>query len=89
MKNCCVPLSHLMAMNIAWVPMKAPPAIISVFSGSYLKEVLEMIEKRVDEDKFDEQDNITLRLDIHNRIPDIMLDNTGQKQNFTICIYRK
>jgi glutamine synthetase len=59
---------------------EAPPAIISVFSGSYLKEVLEMIEKRVDEDKFDEQDNITLRLDIHNRIPDIMLDNTDRNR---------
>jgi glutamine synthetase len=59
---------------------EAPPAIISIFAGSYLKEVLEMIEKRVDEDKFDEQDNITLRLDIHNRIPDIMLDNTDRNR---------
>jgi glutamine synthetase len=37
-----------------------------------------MIEKRVDEDTFDEQDNISLRLDIHNRIPDILLDNTDR-----------
>jgi glutamine synthetase len=59
---------------------EAPPAIVSVFSGSYLKEVIDMIETRVDEDKFDEQDNITLRLDIHNRIPDIMLDNTDRNR---------
>lgn len=59
---------------------EAPPAIISVFTGSYLADVLEMIEKRVDEEKFDEQDNITLRLDIHNRIPDIMLDNTDRNR---------
>ncbi|HNE51110.1 MAG TPA: glutamine synthetase III [Chitinophagales bacterium] len=59
---------------------EAPPAIISVFSGSYLKEVLDMIESRVDEKKFDEQDNINLRLDIHNRIPDIMLDNTDRNR---------
>jgi len=59
---------------------EAPPAIISVFTGSYLKEVLEMIETRVDEDKFDEQDNITLRLDIHNRIPDVLLDNTDRNR---------
>lgn len=59
---------------------EAPPAIISVFTGSYLKEVLDMIESRVDEDKFDEQDNISLRLDIHNRIPDIMLDNTDRNR---------
>jgi glutamine synthetase len=59
---------------------EAPPAIISIFTGSYLFDVLEMIEKRVDEDKFDEQDNITLRLDIHNSIPDIMLDNTDRNR---------
>lgn len=59
---------------------EAPPAIISVFTGSYLKEVLDMIETRVDEAKFDEQDNITLRLDIHNRIPDILLDNTDRNR---------
>jgi glutamine synthetase len=59
---------------------EAPPAIISVFSGTYLKEVLDMIESRVDEKKFDEQDNINLRLDIHNRIPDIMLDNTDRNR---------
>jgi glutamine synthetase len=45
-----------------------------------LKEVLDMIESRVDEKKFDEQDNINLRLDIHNRIPDIMLDNTDRNR---------
>jgi glutamine synthetase len=39
-----------------------------------------MIEKRVDEDTFDEQDNISLRLDIHNRIPDILLDNTDRNR---------
>lgn len=59
---------------------EAPPAIVSVFTGSYLKEILDMIETRVDEDKFDDQDNITLRLDIHNRIPDILLDNTDRNR---------
>ncbi|MEN9449187.1 MAG: hypothetical protein RJA25_2477 [Bacteroidota bacterium] len=59
---------------------EAPPAIISVFTGSYLREVLDMIETRVDEDKFGEQENITLRLDIHNRIPDIMLDNSDRNR---------
>lgn len=59
---------------------EAPPAIISIFTGSYLKEVLDMIEKRVDEETFDEQDNISLRLDIHNRIPDIMMDNTDRNR---------
>lgn len=59
---------------------EAPPAILSIYTGSYLKEVLDMIEKRVDEDTFDEQDNLSLRLDIHNKIPDIMWDNTDRNR---------
>lgn len=59
---------------------EAPPAIISVFTGSYLKDVLDLIEERVDEKKFGEQDNVSLRLDIHNSIPDIMLDNTDRNR---------
>lgn len=59
---------------------EAPPAILSIFTGSYLKEVLDMIEKRVDEDTFDEQDNISLRLDIHNKIPEFMWDNTDRNR---------
>ncbi|MEZ5038135.1 MAG: glutamine synthetase III [Chitinophagales bacterium] len=59
---------------------EAPPAIISVFTGSYLKNVLDLIEERVDEKKFGEQDNVSLRLDIHNSIPDIMLDNTDRNR---------
>ena len=34
---------------------EAPPAIISIFIGKYLTDVLNQIEKRVG-DKFDEQD---------------------------------
>jgi glutamine synthetase len=59
---------------------EAPPAIISVFIGTYLAEILDMIENRVDEETFGEQENISLRLDIHNRIPDIMLDNTDRNR---------
>ena len=59
---------------------EAPPAIISVFTGSFLKDVLDLIEERVDEKKFGEQDNVSLRLDIHNSIPDILLDNTDRNR---------
>lgn len=59
---------------------EAPPAILSIYTGSYLKEVLDMIEKRVDEETFDEQDNLSLRLDIHNKIPEIMWDNTDRNR---------
>lgn len=59
---------------------EAPPAIISIFVGSYLNDVLKIIEDRIDENSFDEQDNINLRLDIHNRIPDILKDNTDRNR---------
>jgi glutamine synthetase len=59
---------------------EAPPAIISIFIGSYLKDVLKIIEDRIDENSFDEQDNINLRLDLHNRIPDILKDNTDRNR---------
>ena len=59
---------------------EAPPAIISIFIGTYLKDVLKIIEDRIDENSFDEQDNINLRLDLHNRIPDILKDNTDRNR---------
>lgn len=58
----------------------APPSILSVFIGKNLTEVIDMIEKRVDEDTFDEQENISLRLDLHNHIPEIIIDNTDSNR---------
>jgi glutamine synthetase len=58
---------------------EAPPAIISVFCGQYLAKVLEEIESRVG-DKFDEQDEAILKLDIHKSIPELMLDNTDRNR---------
>ena len=49
---------------------EAPPAIISVFVGQYLAKVLEEVETRVG-DKFDEQDEAILKLDIHKSIPEL------------------
>ena len=54
---------------------EAPPAIISIFIGKYLSDVLNQIETRVSDD-FDEQDEAILKLDIHRSIPELMLDNT-------------
>jgi len=59
---------------------EAPPAIISVFIGSYMTDVLNEIEKRVAKDKYDELTNANLKLDIHNKIPDVMLDNTDRNR---------
>lgn len=58
---------------------EAPPAIISVFIGSYLNKVLNAIEERVDEDLKEEDEN-DLKLDIHKMIPDVMLDNTDRNR---------
>jgi glutamine synthetase len=58
---------------------EAPPAIISVFVGQYLAKVLQDIETRVG-DKFDEQDEAILKLDLHRSIPELMLDNTDRNR---------
>jgi glutamine synthetase len=58
---------------------EAPPAIISIFIGKYLTDVLNQIEQRVG-DKFDEQDEAILKLDIHKSIPELMLDNTDRNR---------
>ena len=58
---------------------EAPPAIISVFIGEYLTKVLQDIETRVG-DKFDEQDEAILKLDLHRSIPELLLDNTDRNR---------
>jgi glutamine synthetase len=58
---------------------EAPPAIISIFIGKYLSDVLDQIETRVG-GKFDEQDEAILKLDIHKSIPELMLDNTDRNR---------
>lgn len=58
---------------------EAPPAIISVFIGQYLSKVLQDIKERVG-DKFDEQDESMLKIDIHKSIPELLLDNTDRNR---------
>ncbi len=58
---------------------EAPPAIVSVFIGNYLNEVLREIEERVTE-RFTEQDENTLKLDIHKTIPLVLMDNTDRNR---------
>lgn len=58
---------------------EAPPAIISVFIGTYLTKVLDEIEERVN-GKFTEQDEVILKLDIHKHIPELMMDNTDRNR---------
>ena len=58
---------------------EAPPAIISIFIGKYLTEVLNEVKSRVGEN-FTEQDEILLKLDIHKNIPELLLDNTDRNR---------
>lgn len=58
---------------------EAPPAIISVFVGQYLSKVLQDVKQRVG-DKFDEQDEAILKLDLHRSIPELLLDNTDRNR---------
>ncbi|QEH43454.1 glutamine synthetase III [Chitinophaga sp. XS-30] len=58
---------------------EAPPAIISVFTGKYLYEVLQEVKSRVN-NKFDEQDEAILKLDLHRHIPELLLDNTDRNR---------
>jgi len=58
---------------------EAPPAIISVFIGEYLSKVLADVKERVCE-KFDEQDEAILKLDLHRSIPELLLDNTDRNR---------
>jgi glutamine synthetase len=58
---------------------EAPPAIISVFIGQFLAKVLQDVKERVS-DKFDEQDEAILKLDLHRSIPELLLDNTDRNR---------
>ncbi|HTN46758.1 MAG TPA: glutamine synthetase III [Flavipsychrobacter sp.] len=58
---------------------EAPPAIISTYLGTYLSSVLDEIEERV-KDKFSEQDEVILKLDIHKQIPELLMDNTDRNR---------
>jgi glutamine synthetase len=58
---------------------EAPPAIISVFIGQYLSKVLQDVKERVG-DKFDEQDESMLKIDIHKSIPELLMDNTDRNR---------
>jgi glutamine synthetase len=58
---------------------EAPPAIISVFLGSQLTEMLDALEKSVKTGKMTPEDKTELKLSI-GKIPQIMLDNTDRNR---------
>ncbi len=58
---------------------EAPPAIISVFLGSQLDEMLNKIEQNIPEKIKSEEISQNLKLDI-SKIPEILLDNTDRNR---------
>ena len=58
---------------------EAPPAIISVFLGSRVNEMLKIIEESVTEKKMSPDTKTELKMDI-GRIPEILLDNTDRNR---------
>jgi glutamine synthetase len=58
---------------------EAPPAIMSIFIGKYLTDVLNEIESRV-KGKFTEQDEVILKMDIQKNIPELLMDNTDRNR---------
>ncbi len=58
---------------------EAPPAIVSVFIGDHLSKVLNDLVTHEGK-TIDEQDESILKLDIHNNIPFVMLDNTDRNR---------
>ncbi len=58
---------------------EAPPAIISIFIGSQLSEVLDELEN-VTKGKLSPQEKTDLKLNIVGKIPEILLDNTDRNR---------
>src|SRR5699024_994008 len=58
---------------------EAPPAIISVFIGTQLTEVLYELEK-VTDGKLSPQEKTDLKLNVVGKIPEILLDNTDRNR---------
>lgn len=58
---------------------EAPPAIISVFIGNYLSNILDELEKNVPSHKMSPEEKNALKLGI-GKIPEILLDNTDRNR---------
>jgi glutamine synthetase len=59
---------------------EAPPAIVSAFIGDTMAKILDELEVRDEKEFLDDDTKQDLRLDIHHKIPDLMLDNTDRNR---------
>lgn len=58
---------------------EAPPAILSVFSGTTMNKMLDQIEKRISQKPLTPDEKTDIKLDI-GKIPEIMVDNTDRNR---------
>ena len=58
---------------------EAPPAVMSVFTGSTLSAMLDSLEERVSDKKMTPDEKTDIKLDI-GKNPDILLDNTDRNR---------
>jgi glutamine synthetase len=65
--------SHRLGAN------EAPPAILSVFLGSYITNMLDNLAEKVSDSKMTPEEKTALKLGI-GRIPDIVLDSTDRNR---------
>lgn len=68
------PNTHRLGAN------EAPPAIMSIFIGKTLSQVLDDLEEKVHENKMTPDEKTELKLDIIGKIPEILLDNTDRNR---------
>ena len=58
---------------------EAPPAVMSVFTGSTLSAILDSLEERLSDKKLTPDEKTEIKLDI-GKIPEILLDNTDRNR---------
>ena len=58
---------------------EAPPAVMSVFTGSTLSAILDSLEERLSDKKMTPDEKTEIKLDI-GKIPEILLDNTDRNR---------
>jgi glutamine synthetase len=68
------PNTHRLGAN------EAPPAIMSVFIGKTLSQVLDELEEKVHDKKMTPDEKTELKLDVIGKIPEILLDNTDRNR---------
>lgn len=65
---------------------EAPPAILSVFCGSTLNNILDSIEERISDKALTPDEKTGIKLDI-GKIPEILLDNTVLQPYLAVRFY--